>query len=408
MIKLAAIVNGNARNNKGSSAGKEARKLQKILSHLKGSRVDVTSKSDLVSNLCREYSKEHIDAIILSGGDGTIQNFVTMQFKQLYREHGKGMSPIEFASKLNSTALDPDSEINLPAIHHRKRGTVNVYADTLGMDGNIERILENIEEADFHYPLLGKAAFRRVYVPMIMIYPRDKPDDLDMIQLQALYADATLRNFYEQYYLPKKHGGDSNVLTAGKLIARCAYSITVGKILDTAAETLLGSRKTSVTVYSDRYIDRIMNVIECSVKIDGREVCNERTLTAVGTMGVSLYGLKPFWRMPDKPQAFRRSYAPGIKEYAADFADSVQAESMHVLVGKPDTIDLVKELPKVYAGKRTKISGLTDMLAKRLEIEQKEPLKIICDGSRHDNGKSAVVQIAYLQPFILFDDMPMS
>jgi hypothetical protein len=409
MIKLAAIVNGNARSNKGSSSGKEGRRLGRLLANLKGVRVDVTSKPDLVNNLCREYNKERIDAIILSGGDGTVQNFATMQFKQLYREFGKRMSPIEFAATLNSAALDPDSGINLPAIYHRKRGTVNVYADTLGMEGDIETIVENLQRANALHDNIGKAAFRRVYVPMMMLYPKDKPDDLDWIQLQALYADGTLRNFYDHYYKPKNLGGDSNVLTAVKLIARCAFSITAAKLMDTTSENILGSRSASVTAYTDRFIDRILNSTECSFKVDGREVCNERTLTAIGTMGVSLYGLRPFWRMPYKPQMFRRSYAPGSRERAEDFGrDAVRAESMHILVGTPDTMELVMSLPLIYAGKKTGISGLADLLGKRVEIEQGEDLKMICDGSRKENGRQAVIKIAYLQPFILLDNAPMT
>ncbi len=403
-LKIAAIVNANAKQNKSNSAKKEARKLERILD-FSDAKVDLTGKADIVKNLCDDYMKEKTDIVILSGGDGTVQNFLTTFFKQAYKEFGRGQTPIEFARTLNRASLEQATKIHLPKIYHRRRGTVNVYADTLKMTGEMEQVAQNLYETKRFGNKNPTHLFERAYVPILMLYPKDKPDDLESIQLMSLYADASLYRFFEEYYKPKDRGGECSMMTAATIIARCAGSITLSKIVDGISSA--SAFQKLKTAYENRYVDEILASISCEVIIDDATRMTERNATAMGTLGASLYGIKPFWRMPSKPQDFSPFYKAGTAERARDFSyEKISGKRFQFIGGKPDPFEIVKALPKLYLGNETCISGMEDTLANRVEITQDENLKIIADGSRHSNGKRAVIEVAYLQPFIMLDKNP--
>ncbi|MBI5881220.1 hypothetical protein HZB90_03755, partial [archaeon] len=62
---------------------------------------------------------------------------------------------------------------------------------------------------------------------------------------------------------------------------------------------------------------------------------------------------------------------------------------------------------RIFSGEEVRIPGIIDTLASRVEIEQKKNLDFISDGSRSHNGNKVVIEIAYLQPFILPDYAPL-
>jgi len=402
MLRIAALVNGNAKNNKIGRAEKERQMLQRSL---RTAKVNITTKADIVRAVCQDYVKEPVDIVMVSGGDGTIQNFMTHCFIENYRKFGKGMTPIEFARRFNQMAMDPGSGVCLPAIYHRKKGTVNFYSDTLGMKGEIETIAENLEIAGKYHRELGKTAFARVYVPVIMIYSKENPNDLDALQLMTIYGDGFAYNFFEQYYEPKKKGDDSTFFTAANVITRGSVSAVLAKVMDDATRLLFASAEISRRIYRNRYADVLVPKIRCEVRLDGEKLPNtERTVTAMASMGAKTYGLRISWLLPGRAEDLRAYFPPRVTENP-ELMDSADYR-IHFMGGDVAPLDLSKTVPSLLLGKKNNARGATDRTARRIEIEQDEPLRYIADGSRQINGCSAVFEIAYLQPFILLDKRP--
>jgi len=408
-LKIAAIVNRKARRNNKDRAGAEEETLD--LKQKLGScglvSVDRTSKAELVASVCSKYAQEGVDVVILSGGDGTVQNFLTHQFKELYRRHGGSRTPIEFAHVLNWMALDSASGVSLPALYHRSRGTVNAYADTLGMKGDLEMMAENLTEADRRHAGSGITAFDRVYVPMLLLSSKDEPRDIDKLHVMALYADGSVYNFFEQYYAPKERGENPSLLTAMRLITRGVSSAMLSTALDACSNSLTGSPELGRMFYRERFIEQTIRSTPGTIIIDGNALPSPtRSVTAIGTMDVSLYGIRPFWRMPHKPVDFGAYFPSMMPETRPDLDPTGQA--FHILCGDVSGMDIAKALHRIYLGRQTNITGLTDITARRVEIRQDVPLDFIADGSRDSIGHSVVVELAYLQPFILLDRKPMA
>jgi len=396
MLKIAALVNGNAKNNRVGRAEKERQMLRRAL---RSAKVDITTKADIVQGVCQDYIKEPVDVVMVSGGDGTIQNFMTHYFIENYRKFGKGMTPMEFARRFNRMAMDPASGVCLPAIYHRKKGTVNFYAETMGMKGDVDTIAENTGAAQ------SALEFARVYVPVMMIYSKENPNDLDALQLMTIYGDGFAYNFFEQYYEPKKRGEDSTFFTAAGVIARGSASAALAKMMDDASSLLFASTEISHRIYRRRYADVLVPKIRCEVRLDGERLPNpERTVTAMASMGAKTYGLRISWLLPARAEDFRAYFPPRVAE-KPELLDSAEYR-IHFMGGDVAPLDLSKTVPSLLLGKKNNTRGVTDRTARRIEIEQDEPLRYIADGSRQINGCSAVFEIAYLQPFILLDNRP--
>ncbi|MBU2561006.1 MAG: hypothetical protein KKD17_01820 [Nanoarchaeota archaeon] len=400
VLSIEAIINGKAKQNRGRSVEKELMHLRRTIGILPGSGVQSTATEEEVTAICDKVLMERIMIAFLSGGDGAVHYFMTEYFKQAYRRFGKRKTPIEFARAMNRMALNKRSKLFLPCIYHRPRGTVNVYSDVHRMEGDLEDITANIDAANRIHPEQGTRQFRRVYVPVLMLYDKEHPKDLDHVQLMTLYADGFLYNFFSEYYLPKDRGGSSNMLTALKVVANSSASALLDRV--SPRKGIPG------TLYSQRYIYRILDEIEGEVTADDRVIIGrkeKRNALAIGTMGVSLYGLRPFHQMPKSPEEFQAYFKAGEpeKEEALDPA----AYSFHLLAGNPDPLDIVWRIPNIYRGRPAGIPGIKDTLAKKVEIEQAKVLEFIADGSRHSDGKRVAIEIAYLQPFILLDHAPM-
>jgi hypothetical protein len=408
-MKIRAIVNGAAKQNRGKNADTEGKSIESALEGCGDVEVHVTGTADLVDTKSDKFLEDKIDVLIFSGGDGTLENYHTAQFKQAYRRFAKRRQrPIDFARQMNRMARDPSSGLVLPAEYHKPTGTVNGTADTFKMSGNIKRVGHHLRLAKSKHDELKTMAFIRLYLPMMMVYPKDRPYDLDHIRILSLYADALLYNFFHEYYKPKDQGGETGITTAMWMIAKCAGSITSAKARDTAAKMLPILEASAEEEQDTRYINKILTTIDGKVKIDGREVLQRRSGTAAGTMGVSLYGLKPFWRMPDEPEMFEPYCYPLLDKGDEQFTEeAIKRKRFQFICGTPDPIDVVRALPKIFAGQRTGIPGMIDTLASRVEIEQEKNLDFISDGSRSHNGKKVVIEIAYMQPFILLDYEPM-
>jgi len=401
-LRIAAIVNGTAKGNSLDHAAKERSRLERAF---RNAKVDTTTKADLVHMLCQDYHREKVDVVIVSGGDGTVQNFLVSNFKENYRRFGKGTTPIEFARKLNRMALDPDSGIHLPALYHRKRGSVNYYANALGMKDDLGMIAENCETAEKYFSQLGTRAFPRVYVPIMMIYPKENQKDLDMIELMTSYGDGFAFNYFDQYYEPRKRGEESTFFTAMKVIAKGTASGSLELALDKVSELLFSSNGFGRSIYPKRYVDFLVPTISCEILLNGNKLpYTYRTVNIIGTIGTSLYGIKLFWRMPGRAEGFRAYYQPSMFENP-EFLDASKYE-FHYLGGNPPPVELSKMVPSFFLGKKANAPHVTDTLARRVEIKQEDSLRFICDGSRQTNGNSCVIEIAYLQPFILLDQPP--
>ena len=408
VLNIAAIINKRARRNKDKSrvAEEEALDLRRELGSCGLISVDTTPKPELVTSVCARYIEEGVNVVILSGGDGTVQNFLTHHFKELYRRYRRSMTPIEFAHALNRMALDPTSDVSLPALYHRSRGTVNAYADTLGMRGDLEAIAENLTEAERRHAGSGITAFDRVYVPMLLLYSKDEPRDLDKLHVMALYADGSIYNFFEQYYAPKERGEDPSLLTAMRIIARGASSAMLSAAVDAWSSRLAGSPELGRRFYRERFIEQTIRSTPGTVTVDGHALpYPARSVTAIGTMSVSLYGIKPFWRMPRRPVDFGAYFPSQMEEIGSDL--DYRGHTFQLFCGDISGMDIAKALHLLYLGRQTGIAGLTDTVARRVEIRQDVPLDVIVDGTRDSVGKSVVVEIAYLQPFIRLDRKPM-
>jgi hypothetical protein len=395
VLKIFVNINGKAKQNRRKGlAEKEERRIKRSFAGYPDIATKITESEGSAKRLCKEYIKHKVDAVIISGGDGTVQYHLTTYFKELYKSFGKGLAPIEFAHRLNRMALDPSTGLVLPAIYHRRKGTVNFYGDTLRMGGDVETIAERV----MMRKEVSLTDFPRTYVPVFMLFPKDDPYNLDDTKLMTTYADGFLDRVFEEYYAPKKKGKDASIANALEVIGRTLASATLDNVLP--RDSPQGA------IYKERYVDTIMHSITGEVKIDDRVIVapdEKRIALSIGAMGVNLYGLKPFYRMPRNPEKFV-FFEAGKYEKTEDV--NINNQMFQVLVGNPELLSIAKQLPNIYLGTATNVTGLTDTLARRVEIAQDEDLAYIADGSTETNGKNAVIEMAYLQPFVLLDYMP--
>ncbi|MBW2963936.1 hypothetical protein KY363_00610 [Candidatus Woesearchaeota archaeon] len=391
-LKIRCNINGKAKGNQRKEAYKEKRRIEKALHACPDVAVEVTTSEDQVKSRCKDWREQQADLIILSGGDGTVKHWLTTNFRENYRRLGNGMMPNEFAHQMNRMSFDPKSGLFLPPIHHKPKGTVNFWADTLCMGGDLDVIAELLTKASRYDD--GLFQFKRVYIPVFMLYNKDRPYDLDEIHLGTTYADGFLYNVFWEYYAPKRRGGDSSIASALQVIARSAASIGLDSVLP--RDTPLGK------MYSERYMDRILTSIRGEVVINDNTTVvgpdEERNVTAIGCMNVNLYGIKPFYKVPSAPEKFV-FYSEGQEEKPDEL--DINDHMFHVMVGKVNPLMVVGQLPNLYLGKETTVEGLTDRLARKLEIRQHRDLKYIIEGSEQSNGKTAVIELAYLQPVAL-------
>lgn len=408
--KIRAIINEKAKRNKHGGAAKRQKTLEQIAGK---HNAKITTKPEIVAEVCEKLLLDPVAIMILSGGDGTNGNFLTVNFREKYRAFGKGMQPIEFAHHLNRLTLDPGSGVNLEAIYHDPQGTVNFYADALGTKGDAKKIRRNVQSRMFKD--MGASAFPRAYVPVLMAYSKDRPDDLRRVHLMTVYGDALVYNLLAAYYRPKEKGKSPSFLNAAEIIVRGSASIAAAKTLDTLSKQILGSTAMSEMLYPDRFVDEIVSPVEGEVKVEYIEddtgrcrtaSINRRIATLLGTVGMSPYGIQPLWRMPKNAEGFAY-FPPTFKEEPEKL--NPKDYTFQFLGGEFDPLDVVKAIPKIFMSQKTGIIGMADLEAKKVEIRQDNELSFIADGTRFPkayNGETVVIEIAYLQPYILLEETP--
>lgn len=384
-------VNGKAKKNR-KRPSREEKRIRTELSACQNLDVTVTTAESAVRRMCMDWMREPIDIALLSGGDGIVEFFMTSWFREQYRKYGRKTTPTEFASRMNAMALDPASRVQIPAIHQIPKGTVCYYADILGNTGDLTPFAEQVERAETQGK--GIEALKRTYIPVFMIFNTDNPNDLEEIHIGTTYADGFIERVFREYYKPKNHGKDVSLANAVEVIGRTSASVLLDRTLPADS---IGGR-----LYRTRYINNILEAIQGKVTLNENttiiEEGQERNAIAAGCMGVNLYGLKPFYRVPASPDKFV-FYKEGEREKPEEL--DIKDHMLHVFAGRVDLLDTLGQLPNPYMGKESRIQGITDKLARRIDIDQETPLRYIIDGEERRNGTRATIMMAYLQPFLL-------
>jgi hypothetical protein len=244
-----------------------------------------------------------------------------------------------------------------------------------------------------------------------MIYPKDNPMNLNNIYLMTVYGDGLIYNALNAYYAPKKYGASSSVLNAANVVIKGSVSTALSLTLDTISKNLFRSTRASEIVYSNRFIDELVRPIEGEVKIEKKDgeilQYDKRTFTLLSTIGIGPYGIKPIDDMPSKAEEFKAYFPAGVPPNPGLLNPCDY--TFQLLGGNVTALEFLKAFPKTLVRKKITGQGMFNVEAKKVEINQQEPLRFIKDGTRHPeplDGNNVVIEVAYMQPFILLEQEP--
>ena len=393
------IINPNAGRNKGNGAERERDSYRHILCE---GNIHITTEEEMVKDISSDLLENPTSMILTSGGDGTVHKFLREFFLVNYDCFGGGMTLIEFGHQLNRLALDLQSGVNIPCLCPIPRGTVNFLAKLCGINEDKRKIAENLMRARQN-PGEVTRVLDVVYIPVLMMYSKERPHDPEHVQLMTVYGDGFTFRSVDEYERFKENWIGPKMGAALKVVAKGSISAAIGLMLDKISTSIYGSAEKSRGLYPNRFGDMLAEPIEGEVKVDGRTLpTDKRTMTLIGTHWMDSQGIKPFWRMPRHAKDMKTYFPAGVP-VNPDLLDP-KDYTFHSICGNPTAMDIVVGVPWFFSGRQTYMRGIHDVEAKRVEMQKKEPYSIIAGGTRHHElpvGDTIVIEIAYLQPFAM-------
>jgi hypothetical protein len=260
--------------------------------------------------------------------------------------------------------INTQQGISLPYFYNVKKGTVHVCSNLLGATSSLDLALHNAFLAfDKGY---GMESFRRAYLPTIIGYSADEPNNPARMEVMLLYADAGIRRFFDEYY-KDKGPGKPNMKTAYWIIAKAIASLAV----------------------PGGFVYELGKKIPSNVTIDGKPLpIEQRTALVASMINGDIYGLKPFHRARKDFEDFEQHYAAGESETRPDGPTD---RKFHVLTGDVEPWRIMVAIPNVILERPSGIKGLHDELANEVTIEQLNSVMYIADGTRKEEGKKLVL-----------------
>jgi len=375
--KIGVILNPNAGMFRTKKGKKELERLigrwgdGGYLQEKYGDRVIIgaNKKADAVQYTCDEFLESKVCLVITIGGDGTSGNMNTNMARRIVERNKKTIDEmcrapdeehmIRFLKQLNTKKGK-----KLIYMYNVKAGTTNVGSSMLEFTDDLEPAIDNALLAiDKGY---GMRSFRRVYVPTIIGYSAEEPDNPARMEVMLQYADAGIRRFFDEYY-KDKGPGKPNRKTAYWLIGKAIASLPL----------------------PGGFIHQLAKKIPCNVELDGQKLpIEQRTTLVASTINGSLYGLKPFYRAWKEFDSFPRHYEAGESE---EMPEDMVERGFHVMTGDVEPWRIVMAIPKVLMGKKTGIKDMYDKMVKDATIEQLKDVTYVADGTRKTEGKKLVL-----------------
>ena len=400
--RIGVILNPNAGMFRTKKGRKEFYRLtgrMGIPGHLKrkyGKRIvlHAEEKAEAVQYACDKFIDEKVCLIISMGGDGTQGNIHTNMAKRKWLRRKKGLEENckktdkktnkETGKKSNNRhmlrflkALNTEKGDKLPYFYNVKGGTVHVCSSMLGFTDNLELAIDNALRAIDKGR--GMTSFRRVYVPTIIGYSAEEPDNPARMEVMFQYADGGVRRFFDEYYKDKG---------PGKPNMKTAYWIITKAIISLPAIPL-----PFIPSWPEGFVYKLSRKTPCRVRVDGKELpMKEKRLLFASTINGNLYGLKPFRKARKHFNEFERHYNAGEDE---NFDKDTVERQFHILTGDFTPWRIVPALPRVLREKAPNIKGLYDLLAKEVIIEEDDDIKYIADGTRKTEGKKLILSSGF-------------
>ncbi|MBW2971490.1 acylglycerol kinase family protein [Candidatus Woesearchaeota archaeon] len=326
-------------------------------------------KADDIQYTCDEFFERGIALVVTVGGDGTQGNIHTSMARRAWERNKKDLEwlmeepadkPMINFLKLLNTA----NGVRLPYFYNVIGGTVYVCSKMIGATDSLEHALDNaflaLDKGQ------GMESFRRIYIPTIIGYSAEEPDNPSRMEVFFQYADAGIRRFFDEYY-KDKGPGKPDMSTAYWLIAKAITSLPI----------------------PGGFVYQLGEKIPCNVEVNGIKLpIEKRSALVASTIHGSLYGLEPFHRARRKFEDFERHYEKGEMEEAPGRAAE---RPFHIMTGDVDPWRIFLSLKKVFKGEPADIKGMYDILAREVVIEQLGDVKYIADGTRKEEGRTLVL-----------------
>jgi len=330
------------------------------------------AKPEDVQYTCDEFLEKEVRLVLTVGGDGTQGNIYTNMARRVWLrsknkledvvERLKNPDEKEMVSYMKR--INTEKGPIIPYFYNVKGGTVHVFSNMIRATSNLELALDNTFKA--FEEGFGFESFKRAFIPTIIAYSSEEPENPARMEVMFEYADGGLRKFYDEYY-KDKGPGRPNRTTAYALILKALRSIPI----------------------PNGFVHQLGRKIPSTVTIDGEELpIQQRTTLVASTINGSLYGLRPFYRMPNDFQDFARHYQ---ERQPTEIPEDAVQRAFHVLTGDVDAWRIVTAAPRMAAGKPSGIKNIHDQTAQEVIIGQNSRVLYIADGTRKEEGKKLVL-----------------
>ncbi|MBN1544646.1 hypothetical protein JW898_04240 [Candidatus Woesearchaeota archaeon] len=374
---IGVVLNPNAGHFRTRKGEKEYKRLvgdwkgKGYLQERYGDRIVLGAKrkADDIQYTCDEFFEREVALVVTVGGDGTQGNIHTNMARRAWEMKKKDLEwmveePADRPMIRFIKTLNTESGVQLPYFYNVIGGTVYVCSKMIGATDSLELALNNALLALDKGA--GMASFRRIYIPTIIGYSEEEPDNPSRMEVFFQYADAGIRRFFDEYY-KDKGPGKPDMSTAYWIIAKAIASLAI----------------------PGGFVYKLGEKIPCSMEMDGRNLrMKKRTALVASTIDGNLYGLKPFHLARREFEDFERHYDKGEKEQTPK---GPAERPFQVLTGDVDPWRIFLALKDVLKGNPAGIKGMYDTMAREVIIKQREDVKYIADGTRKEEGKKLVL-----------------
>jgi hypothetical protein len=335
-MQIGVITNPNSRKNKGRPDRAEA--LRGIVGSL--GEVHETDSVDSIKPVLREFLRKRARYWVADGGDGALHWMLRQGLEVLEEDEFRGTGA------------------ELPLTMPTNGGTIDFVANNVGIKGDAEALLGELRGAIERGNRIEEVEVDAMLIEGVEVTP-DGDEPFRTYGFASAVGGVGQR-FYSLYYAHE----DPNPRTIVKILAGTVASIPVSR---TPLRALPG-----VPRPLREYAPHMFRPTKARVLLDGMELADtDCTGVNIASMSINLGGVL---------RLFGKADEPGL---------------MHALVGAPNPLALVRNLPRLHLGRSLKGRNIIDRACRAMVVEAlgDELLTPIIDGECYRNLRSIEFKI---------------
>ncbi len=334
-MQIGVITNPNSRKNK--SRPDRARKLQEIVGDL--GEVHATDSVDSIKPILREFLRRRARYWVADGGDGAL-HWVVRNGLELLEEP-------EFK----------DGGYELPTTLPTKGGTIDFVANNVGITGQAESLLEDLRASVERGTHIEEVLVDSMLIEGIEINAEGEEVNFRTYGFASAVGGLGQR-FFSKYYADKDPSPKVIMKVVGNTLA--SYPVAYSPLAKLPLPIPQGLRTYAKEMFEPAHV---------RITLDGHPLsATHFTGVHIASMSLDLGGVFKFFGEADVPG------------------------QMHALVGSPSPMQMIRNLPKMFAGKSMQSSNIADRACTDMTVEVRghELLSPIIDGEYYRNVKKLV------------------